>query len=88
MAAITTKFGINDTLYTFDPKLGKVSKHHIICIVINSSTYSTTETNIVYRTKEGGQVPEEDAMTDLEVKDMGNNWLADRSISMFTDVGI
>jgi hypothetical protein len=87
MATITTKFGIGDTVYGFNNETGVITRATVYGVVITSIALSY-QPEIQYVCREKGKIAEADAYTEDEVKDLGNAWLAERSITMFSSVGI
>lgn len=87
MATLTTKFGIGDTLYLFNSETGVISRDVVYGIAIFSKTLDC-QPEIQYILRTHGKISEPDAFTDVEVKDLGNAWLAERSVAMFSSVGI
>ena len=99
MASIATKFGIGDTAYTFDGAGGIIYRSIIKAISVNTSNFNT---EIMYEltpsSTNGGQtatipkthqhIPEQDLYTDVEVKDLANTWLIDKSVSIFSNAGL
>lgn len=87
MATLTTKFGIGDTIYLFNSDTGIISKDVIYGITVFSRVLDC-QPEIQYVLKSHGKVSESDTFTEVEVKDLGNAWLAERSVAMFSSVGI
>ena len=89
MASVTTKFGIGDTFYTFDPELGLIKHWTVIGVGISGSGGANMAPEICYRAVNSNQsFPESDCLDSTEVTDLGNAWLANKSTSMFTSVGL
>ena len=89
MASVTTKFGIGDTFYTFDPVIGKIFKWTVIAIGISGNGGINMTPETTYRAVNSNTVfSEVDCLDATEVTDTGNTWLADKSTQMFTSVGL
>ena len=98
MASISTKFGVGDTAYLFDYR-GVITRVIISGININTSNFNT---EVVYTLKQSSikdngtgmlskaqeQAPEQDVYTDVEVKELANTWLLEKSVSIFTNAGL
>ena len=89
MATTTTKFGIGDTFYTFDPCIGKITSHVVIGIGIRATGGLSMAPEISYQAA-GANSPNEESecMTSQEATDAGNAWLADKSTNMFISAGL
>ncbi len=99
MASIVTKFGIGDTAYTFDGVGGHIIRSIIKSISASTSNFNTEVTyelvmssvnttqnaNIV---KTPQYIAEQELYTDVEVKDLANTWLIDKSVSIFSNAGL
>lgn len=93
MSTITTKFSIGDVCYTFDPGIGVIYRHVV------KSVFTTTKNSDVEVSYDLKSMPsntrlteslhaEQDLYTELEVKDVANVWLLDKSVSIFSTVGL
>lgn len=99
MASLTTKFSIGDTCYTFEYTSGIISRYIISGISLNTS-HSNTE--IMYSLKMSSnniqrtgpqtstvtQAEEQVLYTELEVKEIANTWLLEKSVSIFSNAGL
>lgn len=99
MASIATKFGIGDTAYTFDGVCGIIHRAIVRSIAANTSNFNTeimyeltpSSTNGVQNAsipKSQQHVAEQDLYTDVEVKDLANIWLIEKSVSIFSNAGL
>jgi hypothetical protein len=89
MASVITKFGIGDTFYTFDPDLGLINNWTVIGVGISGAGGVSMAPDICYRAVNSNQsFSESDCLDASEVTDLGNAWLANKSTSMFTSVGL
>lgn len=88
MAAITTKFGIGDVFYVFNSETGVFTRHVVSGIVI-SSVGSGLQPEITYQSsKKNYSTQESDCLSEVEARDVGNAWIADKALTMFTSVGL
>jgi hypothetical protein len=99
MSSIATKFGIGDTAYTFDGNGGYIRRHIVKGIEIKSSTF---DTEVMYYlspspavasvsstvSKYAQSAPEQELYNDVEVKELANVWLIDKSVSIFSYAGL
>jgi len=99
MASIATKFGIGDTAYTFEGTVGIITRVVVRSISVNTSNFNT---EIIYEltpnpanggsnaniTKSQQHAAEQDLYTDVEVKDLANTWLIEKSVSIFSKAGL
>ena len=87
MASVTTKFSIGDTFYTFDPIPGTIKVHVVIGVGISGVGGLSTTPYINYTAVNcNQQFAEVDCLNATEVTDIGNAWLANKSITMFANV--
>ena len=89
MASVTTKFGIGDTFYTFDPLMGVIRPWVVIAVGISGAGGINMTPEINYRAVNSNEsFPEIDCLDSTEATDAGNAWLANKSVTMFTSVGL
>ncbi|MCI4436148.1 MAG: hypothetical protein JHC33_04980 [Ignisphaera sp.] len=95
MTVITTKFSVGDLGYQFDANLGIIYRSVVHEVRVNSKH---TDMEITYELsnttpKKGGSLPngpeyEQNLYTDVEVKDIANTWLVNKSVSIFSNAGL
>lgn len=95
MAAITTKFSVGEVCYTFDSKHGIIFRN--VVQEINMS-FKLNDTEVAYKltntvpVSEGrvqaSQEYEQNLYSEAEVKDLANTWLINKSVSIFSQVGL
>ena len=95
MAVITTKFSVGDLVYSFDAVNGIIYRSVVHEVKVNSKN---TETEVTYdlsgtTPKKGGSLPngpeyEQNLYTEVEVKDIANTWLINKSVSIFSNAGL
>ena len=89
MSTLTTKFGIGDIFYTFDPVVGVITPHVVVGIGISAIGGVNMTPEITYTAvRTIGTFSEPDCLASQEALDIGNAWLAERSITMFTSAGL
>jgi hypothetical protein len=95
MASITTKFSVNDVAYTFDLSAGIIYRGVVHDITVNTKqgdleiTYQLTGVTPA----SGSRLPnapeyEQNLYTEVEVKDIANTWLINKSVSIFSNAGL
>lgn len=90
MATITTKFGIGEKFYIFEPNYGRIKSYVVSSITINGFANANIAPEILYSAVAvgGSNIAESDTLTAQEATDIGNAWLAERSVTMFTSAGL
>jgi len=86
MASLQTKFGLGDVFYTFNSDLGEISRFSVSSVSVASNL--SNRTLITYTTTSGSKHYEYDAMSADEVREIANAWLLEKSISIFSNVGL
>jgi hypothetical protein len=99
MAAITTKFSVNDVCYTFDNKSGIIYRGIVHQITVTSKALGDTE--VVYMLanitpdQSGNTLRsasnmeyEQNLYTQAEVTELANVWLMNKSVNIFSNAGL
>lgn len=89
MSDISVKFGIGEVFYTFDSDLGVIFRHVVSAIRIESPT-SGSDISVIYITPSTGrlQFHEYEVYNSTEITELANNWLIEKSVTMFSSVGL
>ena len=95
MAVISTKFAVNDVCYTFNSTTGSIHRH-LVHEVSTHQRHSDTEikyslintTPVVPGRVNTEPEYEQNLYTEVEVKDLANTWLINKSISVFSNAGL
>ena len=95
MAVITTKFSVGDVTYSFDAVNGIIYRSVVKEVIVSSKNTETEVTYALANTTpvKGGSLPngpeyEQNLYTDVEVKDLANTWLINKSVSIFSNAGL
>ena len=101
MAAVSTKFSINDVCYTFDSKAGVIYRSIVHAIKVDYKNLGDVE--VMYQLANTTPDPstgttavrvptaaeyEQNLLTEAEVKDLANTWLINKSLSIFQNAGL
>lgn len=89
MSDISVKFGIGEVFYTFDSDLGAISRHVVSAIRIESPT-SSSGISVLYITAAASRLQfyEYEVYNSTEVTELANNWLLEKSVTIFSSVGL
>lgn len=95
MATITTKFSVNDIIYSFDAVNGIIYRSIVYEVRVNSKNSDMEITYDLVRTTptKPGSFPnapeyEQNLYTENEIKDIANTWLINKSVSIFSNAGL
>ena len=101
MSVITTKFSVGDLVYTFDNKAGIIYRSIVHEINVTSKNTDLEVTYFLNNTtpdpKSSVTSParvttnaeyEQNLHTELEIKDIANTWLINKSLSIFQNAGL
>ena len=89
MASITTKFDIGDTFWVFDSISGSFTRCVVAAIGISAPVGFVSDlAPEIYYTNKNSRYPESDCLDANEAHTIGNLWLADKTITIFTSVGL
>lgn len=88
MSQVTVKFNIGDVFYTFDSDIGSIGRHVVSAINIEKSTSSLTTSNIYVSLDGRMSFYEGDTYTDVEIRELANNWILEKSITIFSSAGL
>jgi hypothetical protein len=95
MAVITTKFSAGDVVYSFDQHAGIIYRSvvHEVNVMSRNAEVEVTYTLVSTTPKKPNACPsgpeyEQNLYTDIEVKDLANTWLVNKSVSIFSTAGL
>lgn len=88
MSAIHTKFSVGDTCYTFESWTGQIKKHEIQGIFITMNTGVEVMYQLIPPPANQNTLEEQELYTDVEVKELANCWLIEKSVSIFSRAGL
>ena len=89
MSTVELKFNLGEVFYTFDPDLGVIHRHVVSQIsLVRPISINTLPTTKFIPIGGGEGYLDSEAYTESEVRELANAWLLEKSISMFTSVGL